>query len=57
MSKWVYEKDASVWSGLESAWIDNITVTGVMPQGETRASIFGLNTNRRAWTKNRLSSF
>jgi hypothetical protein len=35
MSKWVYEKDASVWSGSKWARIDEITVTGVMPQGET----------------------
>jgi len=29
--KWVYEKDSSISSGSDCAWIDKITVTGVMP--------------------------
>jgi hypothetical protein len=29
--KWVYEKDASMSSGSDCAWIDKITITGVMP--------------------------
>ncbi|MHC4676955.1 MAG: GLUG motif-containing protein [Planctomycetota bacterium] len=29
--KWVYGKDASISSGSDCAWIDKITITGVMP--------------------------
>ncbi|MHC4336998.1 MAG: GLUG motif-containing protein, partial [Planctomycetota bacterium] len=29
--KWVYMKDASISSGSDCAWIDKITITGVMP--------------------------
>jgi hypothetical protein len=29
--KWVYEKDVSISSGSDCAWIDKITITGVMP--------------------------
>jgi hypothetical protein len=29
--RWVYMKDASISSGSDCAWIDKVTVTGVMP--------------------------